>query len=155
MSRLLHGGVTHGADRFLRVEGFPLVVAADHGQTGQQHWMDDEAVVIIPVQSRAVAVGAVADVPFFVVAQARRQPFGVVLQTEARRNAASMVEANKTQLFSPGLILRVVRRASATLARTRPSSFSHNSRGARNRPRAKERRIDQRLLAVGKIHAVR
>ncbi len=67
-------------------ERFPFLILADHRQARQQHGLDDEAVVVIPVQLRPVAVGAVADVPALVVVESGGQARGVVL---LRRRAAT------------------------------------------------------------------
>src|SRR6202158_4216380 len=66
---LLNGCVLLGTGGNCRQEGLPCGRLFAHGlKHVDQHGLDDEAVVIVPVKLSAIAVNAVAFLPFFMVA---------------------------------------------------------------------------------------
>ena len=119
----------------------PACSVAERVEHVEQHRMDDEAVVVVPVERRAVAVGAVALVPLVVLAQrvvdAHPIPRGAELgerRLDRRREQQPVVEArlrSRRVDSSAAIRCRLVAGSSALAQRARRAQ----QRPARGTPR--------------------
>ena len=79
----------------------------------QQHRLNDEAVVVVPMEGRAVTVSAVALVPLLVLTNRVVHAHAIPGRAEAL-SAASTIAENSSQLLNPGLIAGRVKRLDQT-----------------------------------------